>query len=83
MPHTPPPLLHLVCVCKVHVCACCCCCCCRRVWRLGPGRVAGTGHLQALTITDPFVPLDRPLANWTPPLRGFHWADEADPEALA
>lgn len=29
---------------------------------------------EALTVTDPCVPLDRPLAAFTPPLRGFHWA---------
>lgn len=33
---------------------------------------------QALTVTDPCVPLDRPLAAFTPPLRGFHWADDVE-----
>ena len=38
--------------------------------------------LQALRIEDACVPLGKPLATWTPPLKGFHWDDsDSDGEA--
>ena len=37
---------------------------------------------QAMFITDGTVPLERPLAAQTPPLRGFHWQDDLEEDAV-